>query len=112
MKTYMSQYVTPKTMRDTYGVSNNALKKWENNRLIKTIRTPGGKRLYNIQSFDHEQNQTKNQTKKRVCYCRVSTVNQKEDLDCQIKSLQGLYHNTEIITDIESGINFKRKGLR
>ena len=111
MKKYMSQYVTPKTMHDTYGVSNNALREWESKGLIKTIGTPGNKRLYNIQSFDHEQNQTKNQTKKRVCYCRVSTVNQKEDLDRQIKSLQELCPGTEIITDIGSGTNFKRKGL-
>jgi predicted site-specific integrase-resolvase len=110
----MNKYVTPKTMRDTFGISNNALKAWEANGSIKTIRTPGGKRLYDIDTFKYttDKIETDVQIKKRICYCRVSTTEQKEDLELQIKSMQKLFPDATIISDIGSGINFKRKGLR
>jgi len=49
--------------------------------------------------------------KLKICYCRVSTYDQKEDLFRQVKYLKNKYPNHEVITDIGSGINFKRKGL-
>ncbi|PMB32376.1 IS607 family transposase, partial [Fischerella thermalis BR2B] len=47
-----------------------------------------------------------------VCYCRVSSTKQRDDLDRQIAYMQSLYPEAEIIKDIGSGINFKRKGLQ
>jgi predicted site-specific integrase-resolvase len=111
----MNHYVTPKTAREILGVSNNALKEWDAKNLIKTIRTPGGKRLYDIAPVQQQhktQKQSENQAQKRVCYCRVSAINQKTDLEKQIKAMQELFPEAIIITDIGSGINFKRKGLR
>ena len=35
-----------------------------------------------------------------------------EDLAHQVEFLQSKYSSYEVITDIESGINFKRKGLK
>ena len=113
---FMSNYVTPKTARQKLGVSDNALKEWDAKGIIKTIRTPGGKRLYDISCFNTD---TKQQCqdhseieKTRICYCRVSTAGQKEDLTRQIKDMQKRFPDAKIITDIASGINFKRKGLR
>ena len=112
----MNSYVTPKTAREMLGVSNNALKEWDSKGLLTTIRTPGGKRLYDITLLCEQriqgQTQNQDQTKKRICYCRVSTINQRGDLENQIKSMQELFPEATIITDIGSGINFKRKGLR
>ena len=48
---------------------------------------------------------------KTICYARVSSDHQKEDLGRQIKLLQDSYPESEIIKDIGSGLNFKRKGL-
>ena len=48
---------------------------------------------------------------KGICYCRVSSKHQQDDLDRQIKFMQEQYPNYEIIKDIGSGINFKRPGL-
>ncbi|MFM6225205.1 MAG: recombinase family protein, partial [Dolichospermum sp.] len=42
-----------------------------------------------------------------ICYCRVSSSKQRDDLDRQIAYMQSLYPK-----DIGSGLNFKRKGLR
>lgn len=107
----MSNYVTPKTARQRLGVSNNALKDWENNGTIKTIRTPGGKRLYDITSLE-KQKTIQISTKNTVCYCRVSTAGQQNDLSRQINEMRERFPDATIVTDIASGINFKRKGLR
>ena len=47
-----------------------------------------------------------------ICYCRVSSKNQKDDLDNQIKFLKEKFPDHVFITDIGSGLNYKRKGLR
>jgi predicted site-specific integrase-resolvase len=47
-----------------------------------------------------------------ILYARVSSRSQRADLDRQIAKLLELYPAAELITDIASGLNFKRKGLR
>ena len=49
---------------------------------------------------------------RKICYCRVSSSKQKEDLNRQIETMRDKYPNHEIITDIGSGLNYKRKGLQ
>jgi predicted site-specific integrase-resolvase len=49
--------------------------------------------------------------KRNICYCRVSTSSQKEDLERQIEYFRCKYPDYEIIKDIGSGLNFKRKGF-
>ena len=50
--------------------------------------------------------------KKVICYCRVSSRHQKDDLERQIKFMQNKYPEAEIIKDIgKSESNFKRPGL-
>jgi predicted site-specific integrase-resolvase len=112
----MSNYVTPKTARQRLGVSDNALKEWDSKGIIKTIRTPGGKRLYDISCFNTDTiQQCQDHSKEeriQICYCRVSTIGQKEDLKRQIEDMQKRFPDAKIISDVASGINFKRKGLR
>ena len=48
----------------------------------------------------------------KVGYCRVSTYGQKDDLDRQIKYMSNKYPTHKLITDVGSGINFNRKGLK
>ena len=79
---------------------------------IKTIRTPSNYRRYDISSV--EQTKNKNSiivSKKKMCYCRVSSKKQMDDLERQKDYLKSKYPNHEIISDIGSGINWKRKGL-
>ncbi|TRU67969.1 MAG: hypothetical protein EWV55_01510 [Microcystis viridis Mv_BB_P_19951000_S69] len=47
-----------------------------------------------------------------VCYCRVSSIKQRDDLERQVSFMRGFYPEAEIIKDIGSGLNFQRKGLR
>jgi len=50
--------------------------------------------------------------RRNICYVRVSTIGQKEDLERQKKYMEDKYPTYEIISDIGSGINFNRQGLR
>jgi predicted site-specific integrase-resolvase len=53
----------------------------------------------------------KQNNKRNICYCRVSTSSQKEDLERQVEYFRCKYPDYEIVKDIGSGINFKRKGF-
>jgi putative resolvase len=56
--------------------------------------------------------QTKQTTKKvKVCYARVSSEHQRGDLERQIADLQRHFPDHEIISDIGSGLNWKRRGF-
>ena len=46
-----------------------------------------------------------------ICYCRVSSHKQTGDLQRQVAFMQQQYPNAEIITDVASGLNYRRKGL-
>lgn len=111
------QFVTTKKAKEALGVSEITLRRWCDQGLIPSIRTPKGTRLYQIESFINKQNKecqriNKEEEKQKICYCRVSSNNQEDDMQRQIVYMSEQYPNHKIITDIGSGINFKRKGLR
>lgn len=111
----MNDYVTTKNARRILGVSEESLRSWADKGLINCIRTPGGQRLYAINSFIQSHTSTIDEQHtelKRICYCRVSSQGQKDDLERQVKHMRDQFPTHSIITDIGSGINFKRKGLR
>jgi predicted site-specific integrase-resolvase len=96
------KYVTPKEATQNLGVSVSSLRRWEAEGKVKSIRTPGGQRRYCIEEYESE-------GKSIVCYARVSTHGQKDDLERQAEFLRSKYPRAEIITEIGSGLNFKRK---
>lgn len=103
------KYVTSKIAQSKLGVCNRTLRNWAVEGKIDFILTNGKWRRYNIDKYMKEK---KIIEKRNVCYARVSTYDQKEDLANQIQKLVKLYPTYEIIQDIGSGINFKRKGIR
>ena len=105
-------YVSQQEACKVFGVVTSTLRRWDKQNKIKTIRTPSNYRRYDISSV----NQIKNKnsivvSKKKICYCRVSSKKQMDDLERQKDYLKSKYPNHEIISDIGSGINWKRKGL-
>jgi predicted site-specific integrase-resolvase len=102
-------------------------------RKIDTVRTPGGKRLYNVEKIMKEMNMEKRETKEetktekgikdkmdpmekkerlKIVYIRVSSVGQKNDLENQRNYMKKHYPNHEVIEDIGSGMNLNKRGLR
>lgn len=104
-----NKYVPRKVVIETLGVHyqtvNNLVKRKE----IEVIKI-GTKFGYNLDKYIKDNNINITQ-KKKICYCRVSSEKQKEDLIRQIDYMKEKYPTHEIITDISSGLNFKRKGL-
>ena len=88
------------------GLHPNTLRRYADEQKIPSIRTPGGTRLYDVDSF-----LSSSSGSIFVCYCRVSSSKQKDDLERQIQRLKNFYPQAEVVKDIGSGLNFKRKGL-
>jgi len=108
------QFLPTRKACSILGVSPDFLRNLDSLQRIQTIRTPGNKRLYNVKKYIDDNVSFKSEetiNKKIFCYCRVSTPKQKNDLERQINYMKDKFPNVEIIKDIGSGINFKRKGL-
>lgn len=105
------EYHTGKYVRSKIGVADSTLRRWANEDKIKYITTIGGKRLYNIPSIIGVcKEKIINEDDKRisVCYCRVSSNKQKNDLKRQEEYMRSQFPDHKILSDIGSGINWKR----
>ena len=105
----MAKYVSPRKAAEYFGVTVQTLRNWEAAEKISTMRTHTNHRRYDIESYQGR-GASKN-SGAIIAYARVSSRKQKADLDRQIATLQQLYPGAEVITDIASGLNFRRVGL-
>lgn len=115
----MNKFISIKETSVLIGVTTTTLRRWElSGYLIPHHRTIGNHRRYDLnkilKQFNHNPNSNKD--KITICYSRVSSHDQKEDLTRQNKvleiySLNNKLKNVEYINDIGSGLNFKKKGL-
>ncbi|NEQ85890.1 MAG: IS607 family transposase [Moorea sp. SIO2I5] len=96
------------------GLSPNTLRKYADNGTLKCERTPGGTRLFDSTDLLRFGKAPKSNRSlcHTICYCRVSSTKQRDDLARQVAYLHSLFPEAEIIKDIGSGLNYKRKGLR
>ena len=98
------------------GVTTTTLRRMhESGELIPAHITKGGTRYYSTEQLK-QFNNLNNEEKIVIGYCRVSTPSQKDDLETQISNIKSYMYakgyRFEIITDIGSGINYKKKGLQ
>jgi len=111
------KYYTIHEMTDILGVTAQTLRNWDKSGKLKPHHaSPNGYRYYSEDSLNQLLNKPVAKTGKVVGYCRVSSPKQKDDLERQIENMQ-MYllaqgKPFEIISDIGSGINYKRKGLQ
>ncbi len=101
----MPVLLKPREVCKLYNIKPRTLLNWSYDGKIKFTRNLAGHRRYIIEDSEQPKVQRK------ICYCRVSTASQKEDLERQINFFRIEYPGYEIVTDIGSGINFKRKGF-
>lgn len=107
------EFVNMKDAERILGLSKSTLRNYEKEGKIETIRTETGWRKFNVKKYLLDNNiEVKEEVKKNFIYCRVSSYDRKEDLARQVEFLQSKYPLYKVITDIGSGINFKRKGLK
>lgn len=99
------------------GVSIPTLRRWEADGKIKAERTPNGHRRYDIAQLrglkPYETSKTNRPT---LCYARVSSHDQKEDLARQVQLLETFCAvngwTYEVVQDLGSGLNYNKKGLQ
>ena len=99
-------YVNTRKAVALLGVHPNTLRKWANDGRIEHIRSPGGRRLYDVNAFLREEVGVE-----VVLYARVSRYAEKDALRGQVALLQSGYPGAEVVKDIGGGLNEKRKGL-
>ncbi len=99
------------------GVSAQTLRNWDKSGKLHPHHTSSnGYRYYSHEQLGQVMNIKTNVDKKVIGYCRVSSNKQKDDLKRQIENME-MYLTSqgkpfEIISDIGSGINYKKKGLK
>jgi putative resolvase len=101
------QHVTPKEAAKILGVHVSSLRRWENEGKLKAIRTPGGQRRFILGEVEKVAGMPR--TIRTVCYGRVSTHSQQDDIARQLAFLRERYPEAEVISETGSGLNFKRK---
>lgn len=116
-----TRYQSASTIQKKYDISSKCLRTWAGSGKLRCVRTGGtGRRLYDshhlAELLCHEEEkdliQASNAKRKGILYARVSSSSQKEDLVRQVEDLKAEYPDHEVIQDVGSGLNFKRKGLR
>ena len=101
-------YVSARKASELLDYTPDHLRKLANEGKIDIIRTGGGHRRYDVEGYI----KSKSKSITTVCYCRVSSTKQRDDLERQVAYMRSIYPAAEVIRDIGSGIDFKRKGLR
>lgn len=103
---------------EALGVSAQTLRRWEREgRLLPDERTAGGRRRYDLARLKPEMFRSQAEAaRKTVAYARVSSHDQKDDLERQKQVLE-LYcarqgWTFEVIADLGSGMNYHKKGLK
>ena len=113
----MKQYYSINEFSKILGVSAQTLRNWDNKGKLKPHHTStNGYRYYSHEQLSQIMNLNPIVDRKIIGYCRVSSPKQKDDLKRQVENME-LYLLSkgkpfEIITDIGSGINYKKKGLK
>ncbi|HIB85172.1 MAG TPA: hypothetical protein EYO59_11420 [Chromatiaceae bacterium] len=93
-------YKSRKETLNILGISYPTLYKMADKKKIEVIQV-GSRQMYNINKY-LQKIKSENPSKRNICYCRVSSRKQKEDLKRQIKFMKEKYPNYEIISDIAS----------
>lgn len=99
------------------GVSIPTLRRWEAEGKIQAERTPSGHRRYDVAQLrglkPYETSKTNRPT---LCYARVSSHDQRDDLIRQVQLLEAFCAANgwtyEVMQDLGSGLNYKKQGLQ
>lgn len=109
--------VSIKEAAEYLGVVPQTLRRWEREgKLMPAERTPGGRRRYDLTRLLPGQFHVPSVAGRTVAYARVSSHDQKDDLERQKRVLE-MYcarqgWTFEVVSDLGSGMNYRKKGLK
>jgi predicted site-specific integrase-resolvase len=101
-------YLTPREVQEKFGYHPKTLSRWADEGLIQYTKSPGGHRRYLLSSLEKVAEKPF-YTREVILYVRVSTHSQKEDMKSQREYVISYYPQCKCVSDIGSGLNFKRK---
>lgn len=112
------KYYSSKKVTEILGVTAQTLRNWDKEGKLKPAYTKSnGYRYYSEESvlaYTQERKTKKNLNV--IGYARVSSKKQSDDLERQVNNLKSYisskYDSFDIITDIGSGINYNKPGLK
>ncbi|MDY0397963.1 MAG: IS607 family transposase [Desulfuromonas thiophila] len=98
------------------GVSITTLRRWEAEGKLVPVHTAGKHRRYDLAKLKPELFRVAQDERRTVAYARVSSHDQKADLERQKQVLE-LYcarqgWTFEVVADLGSGMNYHKKGLK
>ena len=105
----------PGDFAELLGVSVKTLQRWDREGILKANRTPTDRRYYTYDQYlQFKGIKTEKDNRETVIYARVSTRNQKEDLQNQVTFLRQFCNAKGMIVDqcigeYGSGLNYNRK---
>jgi len=104
----------PKDFAEMIGVSVKTLQRWDNEGILKAHRNPADRRYYTHKQYVEYIGDGNTKHGRLIIYSRVSTANQKDDLDNQVEFLKQFANSKgmivdEVFEDIGSGLNYNRK---
>ena len=110
----MERLLRPKEACQLLSISYSTLLRWIREGKIRAVTTEGGK--YRVPYSEIKKYLERREETRAVIYARVSSADQKEDLERQINYLTNYatakgYKVIEVLKDIASGLNTQRKGL-
>ena len=111
MRTYK-----PKDFGALIGRTTNTLQRWDREGRLKTHRIPTNRRYYTHDQYLEYIGQKADENKLRVVYYRVSSSEQKNDLESQREALEQFCIAAgkpvdQWLKDIGSGLNYQRKNF-
>ncbi|MBS9783556.1 MAG: IS607 family transposase [Pasteurella sp.] len=114
----MNRLLTISEVAEELNVSISTLRRWDKDGTLVAERTPKGHRRYKQEDITSKLGIKKanlEKQKRTIAYTRVSSHDQKADLQRQIEMLEMFCVKNgwtyEIISDLGSGINYNKKGL-
>ena len=108
-----NEYITTTKAKEILKVSFKTISRWAKTGKINFITAPSGRKRYNIKDiYNIASSHTTTNQKQKICYCRVSSTKQMDDLKRQQDFFREKFPSHKLVTDVGSGINWKRKGLK
>lgn len=113
----MSNFLSIQEAAEYFGVSPQTLRRWEKQKKIAPAhRTEGGQRRYSTAQLAPSDTSKKPLDRPTLAYARVSSHDQKEDLQRQVHMLE-IYccakgWTFSVLQDLGSGMNYSKRGLK
>lgn len=110
----MEHTYSPQEFGKLIGRTTNTLQKWDRKGILKAHRSPTNRRYYTHDQYLQYRGLVAQERGLTIAYTRVSGMAQKPDLANQVKALE-VYckeHSIQVdewMSDIGSGLNYKRK---